>query len=179
MAEAAALIKKIEGKTNFLEFLREETEEILVKNEQKVIVRQMRIYDSKLDEIQDLKTTIQEVKLEEGEDPDEVRKWRADMETKIRKFEPFIERLNSALGYFKQKEQQEKEEELKQAKQRQFEIEIELEKLKFKQRLELEAKLEEIRAKPEAKQKQMTVKLLKLEITKFKGTHMDWFRFWS
>ena len=101
------------------------------------------------------------------------------MKVQIRKFQPYTERLSNALHDFKQREQHEKEEELNQAKQRQFEMEIELEKLKFKQRLELEAKLEEIRGKPEVTQKQISVKLPKLEITKFKGTHMDWFRFWS
>eukprot|EP00112_Aurelia_sp_Birch-Aquarium-sp1_P004317 Seg1487.14 transcript_id=Seg1487.14/GoldUCD/mRNA.D3Y31 product="hypothetical protein" protein_id=Seg1487.14/GoldUCD/D3Y31 len=179
MAEETQLVKKIKVKTNFLEFLREETEEILARNIHKDIVRQLRIYESKLDEIQDIKTAIQELKLEQGEDPDKVRKWRADLEVEIRKFHPYTDKLSNALHDFKQREQREREEELNQAKQRQFETEIELEKLKFKQRLELEAKLEEIRGKPEATQKQISVKLPKLEITKFKGTHMDWFRFWS
>ena len=179
MAEETQLLRKIEGKTNFLGFLREETEEILGRNIHKDIVRQLRIYESKLDEIQDIKTAVQELKLEAGEHPDKVRKWRADLEVEIVKFQPYIERLSSALHDFKKREQHEKEEELIQAKQRQFEMEIELEKLKFKQRLELEAKLEEVRGKPEATQKQISVKLPKLEITKFRGTHMDWFRFWS
>ena len=70
MAEETQLVKKIEGKTNFLEFLREETEEILASNIHKDIVRQLRIYESKLGEIQDIKTAIQEFKLEAGEHPD-------------------------------------------------------------------------------------------------------------
>ena len=179
MADDTQLVKKIEGKTNFLEFLREETEEILASNTHKDIVRQLRIYESKLDEIQDLKTAIQELKLEKGETPDKVRKWRADLEIEIKKFQPYVERLNNALHDFNQREKHEKEEEINQAKQRQFEMEIELEKLKFKQRLELEANLEEMKGKTDASQRQMSVKLPKLEITKFNGTHMDWFRFWS
>eukprot|EP00112_Aurelia_sp_Birch-Aquarium-sp1_P003366 Seg1376.1 transcript_id=Seg1376.1/GoldUCD/mRNA.D3Y31 product="Solute carrier family 35 member F5" protein_id=Seg1376.1/GoldUCD/D3Y31 len=183
MAGETQLVKKIKVKTNFLEFLREKTQEILARNIHKDVVRQLRIYESKLDEIQDIKTAIQELKLarklEQGKDPDEVRKRRADLEVEVRKFQPYTERLSNALHDFKQREQHEEEKELNQAKQRQFEMEIELEKLKFKQRLELEAKLEEIRGKPEATQKQISVKLPKLEITKFKGTHMDWFRFWS
>ena len=178
MAEETQFVKKIEEKTNFLEFLRQETEEILARNLHKDIVRQLKIYESKFDEIQDLKTAIQELELEAGEDPDKVRKWR-DLKVEIKKFQPYTERLSSALHDFKKREQHEKEDELNQAKRRKFEMEIELKKLKFKQSLEFEAKLEEVREKPEVTQKQLSVKLAKLEMTKFKGTHMDWFRFWS
>ena len=84
------------------------------RKDQKEIERQSRVYESKLDEIQELKIQIQELKLEEREILSEVKKWRSG--------------------------------------------------------------IEEI---PHEGKTVKEVKLPKQGITKFKGTNIDWFRFWN
>ncbi len=117
IAELEELEKKIKGKVNFLKFLSKETEEILSNNEPKDIDRHHKVYKFyKLDEIKNMKVSIQELKLESGENPADVRKWRAELEVNIRKFDPFISRLNAILDEFKQREEQKKEEKENQAK---------------------------------------------------------------
>eukprot|EP00794_Sanderia_malayensis_P015231 gene15231-16806_t len=71
MAELTNAIKNIDGKLRFLEFLGEETEEIIEKNERKSITRQIKAYESKLEEIEELKLNIQELKIQAEEEPQE------------------------------------------------------------------------------------------------------------
>ena len=65
-----------------------------------------------------------------------------------------------------------------ESKKRQHESELEQEKLTILQPLEQESKLVELQGKTKSgKKPATTVKLPKLERTKFKETDMDWFRF--
>ena len=88
------------------------------------------------------------------------------IESELREMVKEIKRVET------EKEQREKE-------QRRHNIEKEVEKERFEQRYNHEKKLEELHKKISSKQPESKVKLPKLEITKFKGTHIDWFRFWN
>ena len=74
MTDITNATKTIDGKFRFLEFISEETIQIIQKNERKPVERQIKIYEAKLDEIEDLKLYIQELKLQAEEDPSEVKK---------------------------------------------------------------------------------------------------------
>ena len=76
MTDLTNAAKRIDGKLRFLEFISEETDEIIQKNERNSVERQIKIYEAKFDEIKDLKLHIQELKLQAEEDPSEVKKWR-------------------------------------------------------------------------------------------------------
>ena len=56
-----------------------------------------------------------------------------------------------------------------------------MEKMKLQQRLRMERQILESRSqsKSDMPGKSVMIKLPELEITKFKGTHVDWFRFWN
>ena len=169
MASIPDLVKKINTKLGFLSYLIEETEEILGRKDPKEIERQLRVYKTRLDEFQELKVQIQELKLEEGEGPADVGKWRVDIEHDLKDFLPIVSCMRDTLEILRDEK-----------KERQHESELELEKVRFLQQLEHEAKLVELKGKSQAGGKPLTtVKLPKLEITKFKGTHMDRFRFWN
>ena len=70
------------------------------------------------------------------------------------------------------------------AKQKLFAQEAEFEQTKFEERIKQERKLEEIKQGPNSStsvggEVSSKVKLPKLIISKFQGTHIDWFRFWN
>ena len=169
MASVPDLVKKINTILGFLSYVIEETEEILGRKDPKEIERQLRVYETRLDEFQELKVQIQELKLEEGEGPADMRKLRVDIEHNLKDFLPIVSRMRDTLEILRDEK-----------KKKQHESELELEKVRFLQQLEYETKLVELKGKTQARGKPLTtVKLPKLEITKFKGTHMDWFRFWN
>lgn len=169
MASVEDAVKKINQKVGFLSYLCEENDELLRRKDQKEIERQFKVYETMLDEIQELKIQIQELKLEAGDGPAEVRKWRNELEGKLKDFLPIITGMKIIIENFKD-----------DAKRRQNQAELELEKLKFEQRLQLETKLVELKEKSSMGEKPVTaVKLPKLCITKFKGLHLDCFRFWN
>eukprot|EP00794_Sanderia_malayensis_P015513 gene15513-17094_t len=137
MAELTNAVKNIDGKLRFLEFLGEETEEIIEKNERKSITRQIKAYESKLEEIEELKLNIQELKIQAEEEPQEVRNWRKCISEKQKQFEPLLERLQTAIRGFEENDKKNKQQE----KEQEYEKEISLEKMKLQQRFEMEKQL--------------------------------------
>eukprot|EP00794_Sanderia_malayensis_P000890 gene890-187_t len=137
MAELTNAVKNIDGKLRFLEFLGEETEEIIEKNERKSNTRQINAYESKLEEIEELKLNIQELKIQAEEEPQEVRNWRKSISEKQKQFEPLLERLQTAIRGFEENDKKNKQQE----KEQEYEKEISLEKMKLQQRFEMEKQL--------------------------------------
>ena len=179
-----SLEKKIQGKTRLLEFISEETNEILARRDKESIERQLGVYEKRISEIHDLKCDVQELKLEDEVDPTEVRSWSNKISEKIAEFEPIIAELKGVLTEIKQNYRSEEEKVMLLAKQKLFEQEAEFEQAKFEERIKQERKLEEIKQGSQASTRaggegSSKVKLPKLIITKFQGTHMDWFRFWN
>ena len=58
--------KQLKGKTRLLDFISEETNEVLEKKEKDAVTRQIGVYEKKVTEICELKLNIQELKLAEG-----------------------------------------------------------------------------------------------------------------
>ena len=168
--------KKLQTKTKFLKFLADDTEKIVKQSDPAAMERHLNTIQTKLGEVQDLKVNIQEMKFEEGANEDEIRKWTSEIDEILTNFVSIESELREMVKEIKrvetEKEQREKE-------QRRHNIEKEFEKERFEQKYNHEKKLEELHEKISSKQPESKVKLPKLEITKFKGTHMDWFRFWN
>ena len=98
MAEIEALNKRISGKIKFLKFISDETEEILDKKEPRDLERQLNLYETKLEEYQSLKMQILELKIENDEKTEDVKKWRLEIDGNLKEFEPFIEKLKNSLA---------------------------------------------------------------------------------
>ena len=115
MADVKELIKKLNAKAKFITFLAAKTEEILAKNEEIDIVRQLGVYKQKQEEFHELKNKIIELKVEaEDSDLPEVEAWRKEVENSIKEVEPFVVKLKQTLADLEQKQQQEQhEQELK------------------------------------------------------------------
>ena len=183
-AKLESLEKKIQGKTRLLEFISEETNEILLRRDKESIERQLGIYEKRITELHDLKCDVQELKLEDEVDSDEVRSWSNKISEKIKEFEQIIAELRGVLTEIKQNYRCEEEKVLLLAKQKLFEQEAEFEQAKFEERIKQEQKLEEIKQGPKSSTSgggeiATKVKLPQFIISKFQGTDIDWFRFWN
>ena len=168
MADVKELNKKLNAKAKFITFLAAETEEILAKNEEIDIVRQLGIYKQKQEEFHELKNKMIELKVEaEDSDLPEVEAWRKEVENSIKEVEPFVVKLKQALADLKQKQRQE-----------QHEQELKLQKIEIEKELELKNELGQT-LETKSTGKQILMKLPKLSISRFRGTHLDFFRFWN
>ena len=72
-ANVENLSEKVAGKLGLLTFIEDETRGILNVKDYKAIGRQLKIYESKIEEVYELRTNVQELKLENEEDPGEIR----------------------------------------------------------------------------------------------------------
>eukprot|EP00794_Sanderia_malayensis_P016264 gene16264-biopygen13817 len=176
--------KNLDAIIQMLKFAQEETETILKKNSVKPLQRQLKKFESLLDEFENLKVQMQKLKFTNGEEPQDVRSWSLEIDGEITTFEDTIDAINDKIDAFKEeaaREERQREEDITELRrQRQLERDIKLEEEKMKIKRELERKMDEEREKSHLSKGQTPkAKLPKLVITKFQGTHIDWPRFWS
>ena len=175
--------KAIEAKLKLLEFTKEH--EAAETGDLTPMERKRKTLERKVEEIHELKVKAQEIKFEQGCEVDAIREWSTQLEDRVAVYEKAIVDLSLASKSARDLETQKiKEHEQKLAaalREEKFEEEMKFEKLKFEQKLNYEKQIEEGR-KLQSKEEFTTnsaAKLPKLVITKFKGTHADWPRFWG
>ena len=91
------LSKKVAGKLGLLKFIEDETRGILNTKDCKAIERQLKIYEYKIEEVYELKTNVQELKLENDDDPGEFRNWSNKIEGEIKKFDHIMAEMRESL----------------------------------------------------------------------------------
>ena len=183
MEKLQKLSKAIDTKIQLLKFTNEATKNVLKKRSFTAVERQRKTLQGKIEEVHTLKVEIQELKLENGEELEEIRQWSSTMEGKLAEFESAISELKLVEISIKNDEREGKEELAAQTKRKQFEEELKFELEKFERRLEHEKALAESK-KPQSgsisgAMKSTTTKLPKLVITQFSGKYTDWLRFWG
>lgn len=182
MATAREEIKKIQKKLSMLKFTREETTRVLEKNTSRALERHLRGFNQQIDDVHALMMTVQELKIEAEEDPAKVREWSQKIEGELAEFEDITEELHTRMRALQREEQQRitrEDEELKEeGRRREFDEALKLEEAKMDVKRRFEKEIAESREKS-MKEQQGRVKLPKLVISKFQGTHIDWQRFWS
>eukprot|EP00112_Aurelia_sp_Birch-Aquarium-sp1_P007313 Seg1796.10 transcript_id=Seg1796.10/GoldUCD/mRNA.D3Y31 product="hypothetical protein" protein_id=Seg1796.10/GoldUCD/D3Y31 len=116
------------------------------------------------------------------EDPAKVREWSQKIEGELAEFEDMTEELQTRMRTLQREEQQritrENEELKEEARRREFDEALKLEEAKMDVKRRFEKEIAESRERS-MKEQQGRVKLPKLVISKFQGTHIDWQRFWS
>ena len=131
--------------------------------------------ENKLEQIQDLKRKVQEAMFENEKEVEEISKWGRQLEDRLEEFLQGRKELEATIEKFKiaEKEKPKTEEtELEEIKLRKrIQEELKIEDARVKMRADLERKTREEERK-DAKQ-EVKVKLQNLEITKFKGNHLD------
>ena len=157
--------------------------EVLERRQINEIKKNINLAEKRLDEIRELKDHAQKSMLEEeGEDIEKVNNWGKELESKLLPYEEMKTEMEASLeklSSVKDEETKRQEEILiKQKLERKIAEEVKFEEARQRKRLECEKKLTEEQTKQE-RDKEIKVKLPKLEITTFNGTHLDWVRFWS
>ena len=156
--------------------------EVLERRQTNEIKKNINLPETRLDELRELKDHAQESMLEEEEDIEKVNNWGKELESKLLPYEEMKTEMEASLkklSSVKDEEIKRNEEILiKQKLERKIAEEVKIKEARQRKRLEYKKKLTEEQTKQE-RDKEIKVKLPKLEITKFNGTHLDWVRFWS
>jgi len=160
-------LSKINRKFKLLSLEEEETQIALRNNQRSSLQRQFEVYQITLKEIYELKRTAKEQKIEAEEEIENIKTWNQNLNLEIQTFDGICEELSSAIKQLDYKQQKDGEDIAETLRKKRFDEELELEEMKIKLRNQA------------AKDKVETAKLPKLTITPFKGTLLDWQRFWN
>ena len=129
-------LKKLDNKFKLLEIKDKSTEKILNEKKERELKRQFQVISQKLEEIYDLRTEIEEVKIAEDESPEQLEEWGKEFEARTEHYEQVVESLTNATTAIDNDREKEKTELAKQE-----------EELRMKRRYEEEQRIEEMRQK--------------------------------
>lgn len=173
--EIKTMQEKIQGKLKMLEFTAGDTAKVIETGDLKTIERHGSALEHVIDKTHQLKLEVQELRIESGNDPVEVRLWTETLESQISKFEGILKEVEYVAAGIRSIEEEKREEE---KRKRNLEEKIQLEKAKHEARASLE-KTAKASTEESGNLSSVGAKLPKLEITKFQGTFLDWMRFWN
>ena len=180
MTELEQALKKIDSKLRLLKFTHDDVPRIQEKNELKAAERLQKALEQQIDSVHEQMVEIQALKIENGDQPDDVRKWSLEIEKQVAEYEQVTEDVKRTVKSLRDKallEAKWEEEKVEEEKRkRRFEKELKLEEARMEIKREFEKKPEEDKSKSA---KESGAKLPKLTTTKFQGTHLDWLRFWK
>ena len=83
MATVEKSLKEINGKLKLLKFIRNDTPRILEKKSLKAMERHLKVFENKIEESHELRARVQEFRIENGDEPEEIRKWSLEIENEI------------------------------------------------------------------------------------------------
>ena len=171
------LNKAIETKIQLLKFTHEQAEKAIEKGNITAIERQRKTLATKVEEVHDIQVKVQERRIEKGDNLEGIQGWNTKIEDSVAAYEKAVADLDKSVKEIRDKEVEaakwREERVAAEIREKKFEEELRLEKAKLEQRFKYERKIEESR------KGQVQTKLPKLVISKFKGTHTDWTRFWG
>ena len=132
MSNIETLTQKVQGKLRMLHFKNDETASILEENKQKQIERHAKILEKLIEEVHEIKVEVKQQRIENGDDPRDVRAWTRDLHKQLIEYE-------NALTEVEQQGDKLNELEIQKAKNKEHEVEEE----NRKKRYEEEQKFEE------------------------------------
>ena len=116
--------------------------------------------------------------IENGKSEEEVTQWSADLEEGIAKTVTTTEVIKKAIAKFKNEAENDaiylQDKEDKKRMERRLEEERRIQEMKAEMK-----KLKKTEERRGSREHEVRVKLPKLVISQFEGTHLDWFRFWN
>ena len=123
-----------------------------------------------------MKYEVQEMRIDDNIEDEIADEWFNITKEKMERYQELVDRLKGYLEDLREK----KEAEIRKKEDK-------MQEEGFKRRIEEELKIEEMKLEMKKKNedkdiivnRNIQVKLPKLVITKFEGTHLDWFRFWN
>ena len=123
---------------------------------------------------------IQALRLEKGEEPNDVHKWSLEIEKQVAEYEEITQGVRKTVKNLREEASREaklEDEKVEEEKRKQpHEEGLKLEEAKMQIKRDFEKNMGEEQNKSV---KESGAKLPKLTVTKFQGTHLDWLWFWS
>ena len=173
---------KIDKEIEKLKYYLEQTNELIEENDLREIETVNKRTKAILDEIYNLVSTAQEMKVEQGKDtPRAIRQWKKSVREK---YMPWVSEMNKLSDFLvKRQERISTEEENRKREAKRIEEERDRETIRQQEReileekLQAELKLTEKKLEMEKAARATQAKLPKLKISPFNGTVADWVRF--
>ena len=154
--------KTIGNKLKVLKLTHKGSDKIAGTKSLKPMQRHRKLLESKVEECHEIKTRVQELKLERGDEEDHIRAWSAGIDKSLEEYERAVEGLEELERSLRERETRD--------------IQEEEERSRWEIKKKVAAKADEKDSDAAGKSK---AKLPKLVIIKFQGTHLDWQRFWG
>ena len=181
--ELEKIIKTVTAKIGVLEITRKSAERSLEKGDERDCERKLLASEEKISEIHELKLKVEEEKLVAGESLEDVENWGDELNEKLQIYEETVVKISSFLNSAKLKKDEEIRVLDKQKEEvtlnRVIEQEKKLHEAKLKLHDEYEKKVTVKVSQNAVDSEQVRIRLPKLSITKFDGTHTDFVRFWN
>ena len=144
MAELEQAVKKIDAKLRMLKFTTEEVPRIREKKELKALERFQKDLEKQLDGVHEQKVQIQALKIEQGDDLNDVREWTLEIEGQVDVFEKLADNVREEARNLREealREVRDKEEKREEEKRnRRYEEELKFEEAKLKVKCDHEKK---------------------------------------
>ena len=160
--DVPALEKTLDAKLKVIELVRKSSEKVLKDGNVRECERKLTLVETKLTELNELKTQIQEAKIVNDVDETEVETWGTEIDEKLAVFIAASIELQNFINGENQKETTAKHEE----------------ELKRKSELETKPPTPTI-IRTGVPGEHFNAKLPKLQIASFEGIITDWNRFWN
>ncbi|XP_046841042.1 uncharacterized protein LOC124435137 [Xenia sp. Carnegie-2017] len=160
---------KLNIKLTQLKLSAQRTAKILDSGKRETIERQLNALKTTINEADNFKRPVEAAKIEREDDLEEISDWNAEIETKISEAEDEINKLQHWLNNKKLEEEN-------HAREEQLKFEVKLQETKA----QVSAKIQNSKSgDSKISDEGMSVRLPKINITKFEGEYMDWPRFWG
>ena len=180
---------KLESILKMLSLNSKNVEKVIQKNKERDIEKALRMF--RIDEAENLKISVQTLMFDEKKEEDVVREYGEEIDTKIDAYSEEIDRLQSVLDKLKREEvccaKKKFEEEEQVRVQLRYEEEKRIEEMRIQMRSVGESSNESSTRNASRTESEVSTasfretlpEFPKLKISQFKGTHLDWLRFWS
>ena len=143
-------MKKIDSKLRLLKFTGDDVPRIQEKNELKAAERLQKAVEQQIDSVHEQMVEIQALKIGNGDQPDDVRKWSLEIEKQVAEYEQVTEDVKRTLKSLRDKallEAKWEEEKFEEEKRKQcFDEELKLEEARMETGENLRRNLRRIKA---------------------------------
>ena len=138
MSELEQALKKIDFKFRLLEFPRDDVPRIQEKKDLKATERLQKTLEKQIDSVHEQMVEIQALRIEKGEEPNDVRKWSLKIEKQVADYEEITQGVRKSVKNLREevsreaKLEEEKAEEEKRKQQHEEELKLEEVKMQIK-----------------------------------------------
>ena len=169
---------RLRNNLKMLKCLGEQTKDIFESKNERKWQRHQSNLETKLNDTHALITSIVELKIAKNIEEEVINEWSKEQESALEHFEHMLDELDNILTLTEQEKAARKQQEIDEREaEKRLRILDEKDKRKaYQRKLDEELELQRLER---FKKEQQTAKLPKLTITSFKGTWLDWFRFWE